>query len=97
MKKEKMINAQLKEKLLKINDYLEKDLKTKISSETKRSHDFKSDKFCMFVGRTRGEGQTADIVIKEENGMARFFVNVHTQASPNVQRRLKNRHHASCQ
>ena len=49
MKKEQMINAQLKEKLLRINEYLEKDLKTENSSETKRSHDFKSDKFCMFA------------------------------------------------
>ena len=72
-------NVRLREKLLIMNEYLEKDLKTKNSSETKRLNDFKSDKFFMFVGRTCGEGQTADIVIKEENGTARSFENVHTQ------------------
>ena len=33
----------------------------------------------MFAGRTFGEGKTVDIVIKEENGTARYFENVHTQ------------------
>lgn len=43
----------------------DEDLKTETSSETKRSDDFKSDNFCMFVGETC-EGQFADIVIKEK-------------------------------
>ena len=60
-------------------EYLEKDLKTETSSETKGSNDLTYDDFCMFVGRTCGEGQTVDIVTKEENGTARYFENVHTQ------------------
>ena len=79
MKREKMINAQLKEKILRMIKCLEKDLKTKKSSETKRPNDFTSDDFCMFAGRTCGEGQTADVVTKEENGIARYFEDVHAQ------------------
>ena len=30
----------------------DEDLKTKTSSETKESHDFKSENLCMFVGET---------------------------------------------
>ena len=79
MKKEKMINARLKEKLFRINEYLEKYLKTETSSETKRSHDFKSNNLCMFTGGTCEECQTTDIVTKEEDGTARSHENVHTQ------------------
>ena len=35
MKREQMINAQLKERLLRMIEYLEKDLKTETSIETK--------------------------------------------------------------
>ena len=78
MKKEKLINSQLKERLLRMIDYLEKDLKTKTSSGTKRSNGLTSDKFCMFAGKScRGE-KTADVVTKEENGIIRCFGNVHT-------------------
>ena len=41
-------------------------LKTETSSETKGSHDFKSDNLCMIVGETCEEGQFVDIDIKEE-------------------------------
>ena len=44
----------------------DEDLKTKPSSETKRSDDFKSYNLCMFVGETCKEGKFADIVIKKE-------------------------------
>jgi len=64
--KEKMMNAQLKKEILRINEYLEKDLKTKTSSETKMSHDFKFDHLYMFAGETCEEGKFVDIVIKEE-------------------------------
>ena len=74
-----MINAQLKKELLIVIEYLEKDLKTETSSETKGSNDFTSNKFCMFAGRTCEGGQTADVVTKEENGTTRYFVDVHTQ------------------
>ena len=79
MKREKMISAQQKERLLRMIEYLEKDLKTETSTETKGSNDFTSDDFCMFVGKTCGGGKTVDVVTKEENETARYVVNVHTQ------------------
>ena len=79
MKKEKMIHAQQRERLLRMIEYLEKDLKIENSSEKKRSTDFTSDKFCMFVGRKYGGGQTVDVVTKEENGTPRYLENFHTQ------------------
>ena len=39
---------------------------TKASSETERSHNFKTDNLCMFAGETCEKGQFVDIVIKEE-------------------------------
>jgi len=42
------------------------NLKTETSSETKRSHDFKSDDLCIVAGETHEEGQFSDIVIKKE-------------------------------
>ena len=44
----------------------DEDLKTKTSSETKRSHDCKSNNLCMFAGETCKEGQFSNIFIKEE-------------------------------
>ena len=55
MKREKMTNARLKEELLRMIEYLEKDLKTETSSEAKRSNDLKIENFCMFAGRTCGK------------------------------------------
>ena len=84
MKKVQMIHAQQKERLLRMIEYLEKDLKTETSSETKRSNSLTSDKFCMFAGRTCGKEKTVDVVT-EENETARcpyivgeiFFFLVH--------------------
>ena len=76
MKKEQMIHAQQKERLHNMIEYLQKDLNTENSSETNRSNGFTSDKFCMFVGRTCGEGETIDVVTKEENGTGKYFENV---------------------
>jgi len=47
----------------------DEDLKTKTSSETKGSHDFKYDNLFMFADETCEEGQFSDIVIKEEEDM----------------------------
>jgi len=44
----------------------DEDLKTKTSSEGKRSNDFQSDNLCIFTGETWKEVQFADIVIKRE-------------------------------
>lgn len=44
----------------------DEDLKTETSSETKGSHDFKSDHFCMFTSEKCDEGQFVDIDIKHE-------------------------------
>ena len=66
MKKDQMTNAQLKEILLKMIEYLEKELKTKASSETKGSNGLTYNKFCMFARKTRRGGKTVDVVTKEE-------------------------------
>jgi len=50
----------------------DEDLKTKTSSETKRSDGFKSDNLCMFAGETC-EGQFTDIVIKEEEDKKNIY------------------------
>ena len=60
MKREQM-NSQQKERLLKMIKYLEKDLKTETSSETKRSNDFTSDDFCMFAEKLRKLEQRMDV------------------------------------
>lgn len=44
----------------------DEDLKTETSSETKGSHNFKSDNFGMFVGDICEEGQFANIVINKD-------------------------------
>ena len=74
-----MINAHQKEKLLRMIEYLEKDLKTKTSSETKRSKGHTFNKIFMFAGRTCEDGKTVDVVTKEENETTRCVINVHTQ------------------
>ena len=45
-----MTNAQLKEEMLRMIKYLEKDLKTEASSGTKGSKSLTSDIFCMVSG-----------------------------------------------
>ena len=45
-RKEQMMNAQLKEELLRISEYQEEDLKTETSSETMRSYGVKFDNLC---------------------------------------------------
>jgi len=59
------MNFQWEDEVLKAREYLGEELKTEASSEAKRSQYFKTDVLCMFAGET-GEGQFADIVIKEE-------------------------------
>ena len=78
-KKEQMINAQEKKRLLKVIEYLEKDLETEASSGTKGSKSLASDIFCMFVGTIGEKEQTADVVTEEENGAATCFEDVHAQ------------------
>ena len=73
------MNAQKKEEMLRMIDYLEKDLKTEASSETRGSKSLTFDIFCMFAGTTGEKEQTADVVIEEENGAATCFEDVHSQ------------------
>ena len=74
-----MRNAQLKEEMLRMIEYLEKELKTEASSGTKGSKSLTSDIFCMFVGTTGEREQITDVVTEEENGAATCFEDVHAQ------------------
>ena len=74
-----MTNAQLKEKILRMIEYLEKDLKTEASSGNKGSKSLTFDIFCVFAGRACGRKQTVDVVIEKENGTTRCFEDVHAQ------------------
>ena len=67
-KKEKMTNAQLKEEILRMLEYLEKNLETEASSGTKGSKSLTSDIFCMFARITCGREQPANVVTEKENG-----------------------------
>ena len=64
MKKEQMIHAQQKERLLKMIEFLEKNLKTETSSETKRSNDFTSGDFCKFAEKMRRLEQRMDVQLE---------------------------------
>ena len=66
MKREKLINAQQKEKLLRVFEYLKKELKTGTSRETKGSKDFTSEKFCMSAEGTFGGEQTTDVSLRRK-------------------------------
>ena len=78
-KREQLINAQKKKEILRVIEYLEKDLETKASSGTKGSKSLTSDIFCMIAGTTGEREQTTDVVTEEENGAATCFEDVHAQ------------------
>ena len=58
------MHAQWKERLLRMIEYLEKDLKTETSSETKRSNEFTSDDFCVFAEKLRKFEQRMDVQLE---------------------------------
>jgi len=65
-RKEQLMNAQWEDEMLKAREYLEEDLKTGASRETKRSQCFLTDVVCMFAGEAGEERQFSNIVMKEE-------------------------------
>ena len=65
-RKEQLMNAQYEEEILKERECLRKVLKTKSSSETKRSQCFETNILCMSIGTKNEERQFANIVIKDE-------------------------------
>ena len=77
-KKERLMNAQKKKEILRVIEYLEKELENEASSGTKGSKSLTSNILFMFSGRAGERDQTVDVVT-EENGVATCFENVHAQ------------------
>ena len=67
-KKEKIMNAQWEDEVLKENEYQNEYLMTETLSEDKRSQDLKFDILCMLAGETYEDGQFSDIVTKKKEG-----------------------------
>ena len=65
-RKEKLMNAQYEEEILKARECLREVLNTEASSETKRSQCFETDILCMSTGTMNEEGQFVDIIIQKE-------------------------------
>ena len=90
------MKAQLEDEILKASECLGDYLKSKSSSESKRSQCFKTDILCEFPGEIGKERQFVDVVIKEEGDKQNLnsilkedmtyesHVNAHAQLSESV-------------